>query len=158
MNTAKDSFNGNEFYSASAVNFFPRRELPSDVVYNKCKPWNEILLFGTYEEMTGVMNGEDPKIRSNPAPQKNQDVDNFRGNTQQNQGFTQEPANTPQQNQGFTTSPVNQPVRVFPDEEPALTNSRGCPNGLSFGNDFETSRKCCNCNAYDACKESRKTN
>jgi hypothetical protein len=158
VNTAKDSFNGNEFYSASAVNFFPRRELPSDVVYNKCKPWNEILLFGTYEEMTSVMNGEEPKIQSNPAPQQNQSDNNFRGNTQQNQRFTQEPANTPQQNQGFISSPVNQPVRDFPNEAPAPTNSRGCPNGLSFGNDFETSRKCCNCNAYDACRESRKTN
>lgn len=69
VNTSKDTFNGNEFYAPSAVNFFERRELPSDELYNRCPPWNEILNFGTYEEMERVMNGGEPDPYEGPSGQ-----------------------------------------------------------------------------------------
>ena len=71
VNTAKDTFGGHEYYSASAVNFFPRRELPADELYDRCKPWNELLNFGTYEEMERVMNGGEPDPYTMAAPAAN---------------------------------------------------------------------------------------
>jgi hypothetical protein len=68
VNTAKDTFGGHEYYSASAVNFFPRRELPADELYDRCVPWNEVLNFGTYEEMERVMNGGEPDPYNSGAP------------------------------------------------------------------------------------------
>ena len=69
VNTAKDNYNGSQFYNASAVNFFDRKELPADELYDRCVPWNELLNFGSYEEMQRVMNGgePDPYIRANNA-------------------------------------------------------------------------------------------
>ena len=57
---------------------------------------------------------------------------------------------------GFVSSPAGgQPVREFPSES-AQSNGSGCPNGLKFGSDFESSRKCCNCDAYEACRNARR--
>lgn len=194
VNTAKDNFNGNEYYAASAVNFFPRRELPADELYNRCKPWNELLNFGTYDEMQRVMNGGDPDPYESSAPASNnaapehseeQKQAEFERSCEQSlpqnqaphgfqqtqhqvpHGFQQSPANTPVQ--GFQQSPANgpmneadfqrdpyqQPARSFPTEQTQPQNS-GCPYGLRLGADFETSRKCCNCNAYEACRNARR--
>lgn len=194
VNTAKDSYNGSEFYSASAVNFFPRKELPAEELYDRCKPWNELLNFGTYDEMQRVMNGGDPDPYESSAPASNNDSPEHSEEQKQaeferaceqslpqNQsphgfqqthhqvphGFQQSPANTPVQ--GFQQSPANgplnesnfqrdpyqQPARSFPTEQTQPQNS-GCPYGLRLGADFETSRKCCNCNAYEACRNARR--
>lgn len=193
VNTAKDNFNGNEYYAASAVNFFPRRELPADELYNRCLPWNELLNFGTYEEMQRVMNGGEPDPYTSSAPaassapshteaQKQAEFERAcEQSLQQSQaplefqqaqhqvphGFQQSPANTPVQ--GFQQSPANgplneadfqrdpyqQPARSFPTEQTQPQNS-GCPYGLRLGTDFETSRKCCNCNAHEACRNARR--
>ena len=191
VNTAKDNFNGNEYYNASAVNFFPRKELPADELYEKCVPWNEILNFGTYEEMERVMNGGEPdSVPSAPAqqapqyteeqkqaeferaceqslPQNNgfrqappqqayQPAQQYQGQAfnQPQQGFQQAPA---QPTQGFQSAPLNSapPVRNFPSEQPA-PQAGGCPSGFRFGADFETSRKCCNCTEYEACRQARR--
>lgn len=163
VNTAKDTFNGNEFYSASAVNFFQRRELPADSLYDRCLPWNELLNFGTYEEMERVMNGGEPDdfSSSNAQAQTNSSEHYTEEQKQaeferaceqslpQNNGFQQAPA-------GFTNTPANSaPARSFPSES-AQPNNSGCPAGLRFGMDFESSRKCCNCNAYEACRKARR--
>lgn len=208
VNTSKDTFNGNEFYAASAVNFFPRRELPADELYDKCLPWNELLNFGTYEEMERVMNGGEPdSYQSAPAQhteeqrqteferaceqslQKNvpqqqyhaAPASNYQGQQynarpaaaaeqgfqQSLVGFTSQPANGFQQAPaGFQTSPANGPLseadfrrdpmtsqppqRSFPSEQPAPA-AGGCPNGLRFGADCDTSRKCCTCAMHDQC-------
>lgn len=193
VNTAKDSFNGNEYYAASAVNFFPRKELPNDELYNRCKPWNELLNFGTYEEMQRVMNGGEPDPYTSSAPAassapvhteeqkqaeferaceqslpQNQAPNGFRQAQQQVpngfqqspvnapvQGFHQSPANGPLNEADFQRDPYSAPQRNFPSEQAQPQNS-GCPAGLRFGADFETSRKCCNCNAYEACRNVRR--
>lgn len=131
VNTSKDTFNGNEFYSASAVNFFPRNELPADELYDKCLPWNELLNFGSYDEMERVMNGGEPdSIPSAPAQhteeqrqaeferaceqslQKNvPQQPTQQGFQQAHAGFTSQPANGFQQAPaGFQTSPANGPL------------------------------------------------
>ena len=191
VNTTKDNFNGNEYYAASAVNFFPRRELPADELYDRCLPWNELLNFGTYEEMQRVMNGGEPDPYSSSAPaessapahteaqkqaeferaceqslQKSQAPNGFQQAQQQvPNGFHQSPVDAPVQ--GFQQSPASIPMsessfqrnsapqRSFPSEQAQPQNS-GCPAGLRFGADFETSRKCCNCNAYESCRNARR--
>lgn len=193
VNTAKDNFNGNEYFAASAVNFFPRRELPADDLYNRCLPWNELLNFGTYEEMQRVMNGgePDPYTSSTPAASsapvhteeqkqaeferaveqslpQSQAPQGFQQTQQQVphgfqqspvnapvQGFQQSPANGPLNEADFQRDPYSAPQRNFPSEQAQPQNS-GCPAGLRFGSDFETSRKCCNCNAYEACRNVRR--
>lgn len=187
VNTSKDTFNGNEFYAASAVNFFPRRELPADELYDKCLPWNELLNFGTYEEMERVMNGGEPdSYQSAPAQhteeQRQTEFERaYEQSLQKNvpqqptqQGFQQAPAGFTSQHAngfqqtpaGFQTSPANGPLseadfshdpmtsqppqRSFPSEQPA-TAAGGCPNGLRFGADCDTSRKCCTCAMHDQC-------
>lgn len=168
VNTAKDSFDGHEYYNASAVNFFDRKELPLDEAYDKCAPWNEILNFASYDSMQKVMNGEEPDDLENAsaapvAPQhteeqRQQEFDKVAQEEQarrdthpapQDNGFQKAPAA-----QGFTSTPADQPVREFPSEQPQ--QSAGCPNGLRLGQDFETSRKCCNCAAYEACRQARR--
>lgn len=205
VNTAKDTFNGNEFYSASAVNFFQRRELPADSLYDRCLPWNELLNFGTYEEMERVMNGGEPDDFSSSNAQAQTQTNSSEHYTEEqkqaeferaceqslpqnngfqqtgathygqpNNGFQQAPAQNfaprePQNNgfqaqsngfqqapAGFTNTPANSaPARSFPSES-AQPNNSGCPAGLRFGMDFESSRKCCNCNAYEACRNARR--
>lgn len=161
VNTAKDTFGGQEFYAASAVNFFPRKELPSDELYNRCKPWNELLNFGTYEEMEAVMNGELPSTSSAPVHTEEQKQAEFERAVEQS--LPQQPAPQPQPTftpapqqapAGFQTTPV-QPQRDFPSSAPQASNS-GCPNGLRLGIDFETSRKCCNCSKYEECRSARR--
>lgn len=176
VNTAKDTYNGNEFFSASAVNFFQRKELPADELYERCVPWNELLNFGTYEEMERVMNGGEPDAIESPRPQQaaqhyteEQKQAEFERACEQslsqgnpNQGFRQAPSgfqSTPANSApaGFTSTPANQaPARSFPTEQTQAPAAGGCPNGLRFGSDFESSRKCCNCNAYEACREARR--
>lgn len=178
VNTAKDNFNGNEYYNASAINFFQRRELPADSLYDRCLPWNELLNFGSYEEMERVMNGGEPDgFDSAPAPQQAQQYTEEQKQAeferaceqslpqnqapnygQPNNGFRQAPAQqAPQQSvpQGFTSTPVNAPERSFPSEQPQPSNG-ACPSGLRFGADFESSRKCCNCGSYEACRNARR--
>lgn len=126
VNTAKDTFGGHEYYSASAVNFFPRRELPADELYDRCKPWNELLNFGTYEEMERVMNGGEPDpytmaapAASNASPEHTEEEkqaeferaceQSLRNNQPANAapaGFQQ----ASQPAQGFQTSPANGPL------------------------------------------------
>lgn len=179
VNTAKDTFNGQEFYSASAVNFFQRKELPSDDLYDRCLPWNELLNFGTYDEMQRVMDGGEPDAYQN-APQQQaapvhteeqkqaeferaveqsvpQQPSNGFQRTQAPAGFQTSPANGPLSEADFQRDPYSAPNRSFPSEQPAQQSS-GCPAGLKFGMDFETSRKCCNCNAYEACRNARRGN
>ena len=193
VNTAKDSFNGNEYFAASAVNFFPRRELPADELYNRCLPWNELLNFGTYEEMQRVMNGGEPDPYTSSAPAassapvhtEEQKQAEFERAVEQSlpqsqaphgfqqtqhqvphgfqqspvnapvQGFHQSPENGPLNEDDFQRDPYSAPQRNFPSEQAQPQNS-GCPAGLQFGADFETSRKCCNCNAYEACRNVRR--
>lgn len=180
VNTAKDTFNGQEFYQASAVNFFQRKELPADELYDRCLPWNDVLNFGSYDEMTRVMNGGEPDPysagkTSSPAQQapqyteeqKQAEFERACEQSLQQQSFKQASAQhafqpsfqqtQPHAPQGFQTSPLNSapPARSFPSEQPA-PQSGNCPNGLRFGADFETSRKCCNCNAYEACRNFRR--
>lgn len=175
VNTSKDTFNGNEFYAPSAVNFFQRKELPADELYDRCVPWNEILNFGTPEEMERVMNGGEPDNFENShtaehteeqkqaeferaceesVPKNNGFKRNEERSESQNNGFR---ANAePGAPRGFVSSPAGgQPVREFPSES-AQSNGGGCPNGLKFGSDFESSRKCCNCDAYEACRNARR--
>ena len=170
VNTAKDTFNGNEFYSASAVNFFQRKELPPEELYDRCVPWNEILNFGTYEEMERVMDGGEPdSVETSPAQhteeQKQQEFDrvaqeeqarrdNARPAPQQpaqqaelpSSGFQRSPAAP-----GFTSTPVDAPSREFPSEQAPAANASACPHGLRFGQDCDTSRKCCNCGSHASC-------
>lgn len=184
VNTSKDNFNGNEFYSPSAVNFFQRKELPADELYERCIPWNELLNFGTPEEMQRVMDGGEPdpytasaSQTSAPVHTEEQKQAEFQRaceeSVPQNNGFQQQAApvsqfNPPQQVNGFQTSPANGPLseadfqrdpysapsRQFPSEQ---THPQGqCPSGLRFGMDYETSRKCCNCTARDACLNARR--
>lgn len=205
VNTSKANFNGNEFFQVSAVNFFPRKELVADEVYERCLPWNEILNFASYEEMQRVMNGGEPDPSSAGAPahteeQKQAEFERAceeslqRQQAQQSQqpayqptqqaqptyqqaqpafqqaqpAYQPAPAQQPQAPQGFQpmqapqgfkSTPVDQdfkvnfgdsqPQRSFPSEQ--VQAGGQCPNGLRFGADFETSRKCCNCSAYESC-------
>lgn len=128
VNTAKDNFNGNEYYNASAVNFFPRRELPDDSLYDRCLPWNDLLNFGTYDEMERVMNGGEPDPYTNGKQSsqaqkqhtENQKQAEFeRACEQQRNKDNAQPQNfQPAQNfqpsqqppQGFMTSPANAPA------------------------------------------------
>ena len=175
VNTAKNSYEGNEYYAPSAVNFFPRKELPADELYDRCVPWNEILNFGTYEEMERVMNGGEPDdfgdTNQNEHTEEQKQAEFERAceeSVPRNNGFK---ASEPQQNpdngfrtspeqstpRGFTTSPAGgQPVQCDFPSEPVNSQAGGCPNGLKFGSDFESSRKCCNCNAYEACRNARR--
>ena len=165
VNTAKDTFNGNEFYSASAVNFFQRKELPPDELYDKCIPWNEMLNFGTYEEMQRVMDGGEPdSIAAAPAQhteeQKQAEFEHVceqsvpQQPAQQtelpNSGFQRSPAAP-----GFTSTPVDAPAREFPSEQAPVANTSACPFGLRFGHDCDTSRKCCNCASHTSCAAAR---
>lgn len=164
VNTAKDTFNGNEFYSASAVNFFQRKELPPDELYDKCVPWNEMLNFGTYDEMQRVMDGGEPdNIAAAPA-QHTEEQKQAEFERVCEQSVPQQPAPTPQQAElpnsgfqrspaapGFTSTPVDAPAREFPSEQAPAANASACPFGLRFGQDCDTSRKCCNCGSHASC-------
>lgn len=187
VNTAKDTFNGNEFYSASAVNFFQRKELPPDELYDKCVPWNEILNFGTYEEMERVMDGGEPdNVDASPAQhteeQKQAEFDRVaqEEQTRRDKAMTSDALNTwnkthpaPQQPAqqaelpssgfqrspaapGFTSTPVDAPAREFPSEQAPAANASACPFGLRFGQDCDTSRKCCNCGSHASCAAASK--
>lgn len=160
VNTAKDTFNGNDFFAPSAVNFFQRKELPANELYDRCLPWNELLNFGSYEEMARVMDGGEPDdFASENKPNSQQYTEEqkqaeFERAVQQSvpqqstSNFRPEPSQAPQ---GF----VNTPARQFPSESPASSGGQ-CPSGLKFGADFESSRKCCNCSAYESCRNSRR--
>lgn len=190
VTTAKETYNQREYYTASTVNFFPRRELPADSLYDRCVPWNEILNFGTYEEMERVMDGGEPddwsSSNSNTQTQTNssehyteqQKQEEFERACEQslpqNNGFHEQPNNGFQQQapngfqrsqnngfrqqapNGFTNTPVNAepPARSFPSE--STRPNSGCPAGLRFGEDFESSRKCCNCGCYEECRTARR--
>lgn len=181
VNTAKDKYNDNEFYSASAVNFFDRKELPPDEVYNKCAPWNEILNFGSYEEMKRVMDGGEPddfetsapaqhteeqkqaeferaceqSVPQQPAPASQQVGRGTEPNSGFQSGFRSTPANSAPA--GFTSTPVGEPpARSFPSEAPSEAAVEVCPNGFRFGDDFETSRKCCTCLVHENCLKARR--
>lgn len=181
VTTAKDSFNGKEFYQPSSVNFFQRKELPEEKLYDRCTPWNEILNFGSEEEMKRVMEGGDPDDFTSQPPQhteqqKKEEFDRACQQEQRNQ-YNEQPANTgftpAPKAQGFTSSPADtpldegdfgrdpyskQPQRQFPSEQaqPAASPAQGnCPNGLRFATDFQASRKCCNCSVYEACRKAK---
>lgn len=153
VNTAKDTFGGHEYYSASAVNFFPRRELPADELYERCKPWNELLNFGTYEEMERVMNGGEPDpytmaapAASNASPEHTEEEkqaeferaceqslrDNAMTNGALNQWNNQHPANAAPA--GFQQA--SQPATHYtaPAQEPPVNNgfqpANAAPNGF----------------------------
>lgn len=213
VNTSKGNFNGNEYWQANAINFFPRRELPADELYERCTPWNEILNFGTYEEMERVMNGGEPDPYKSGSTAKAQEPAKTAHTEDERQAeferaceqslnkganaptngfkseasaFSQAPANngfspSGNANNGFRSTPVGHPVqdfrsqsqegplseedlsrdpytapaRSFPSEQVQASEGT-CPNGLRMGVDFETSRKCCNCNAYDQCAKARR--
>lgn len=213
VNTSKDTFGGSEYYSASAVNFFPRKELPADELYERCVPWNEILNFGTAEEMERVMNGGEPDplpesqgaagtreyteeekqaeferaceasyqpnnaapasqgvphgfqqstaggFQSTPAQQPAQGFQASPNNGFQQapaQGFQSTPASGPLTEADFRADPYSAPSRNFPSESAQPTQGSGCPHGLRLGVDFETSRKCCNCENYENCRNARR--
>ena len=164
VNTAKDTFNGNEFYSASAVNFFQRKELPPDELYDKCVPWNEMLNFGTYEEMQRVMDGGEPDNFAAAPAQHTEEQKQAEFERACEQSVPQQPAPAPQQAElpssgfqkspaapGFTSTPVDAPAREFPSEQAPAANAFACPHGLRFGQDCDTSRKCCNCGSHASC-------
>jgi len=150
----KESFDGNDFLKAGSFTFIERDEDLDEEILDQVVNLDECLVVKPYKELQNIFleideedaEGGDDQVEEKPEPRAPR--------SRKTAGAEPEPEKTTRRGRGEKKDPDPEPEkparrrRQEPEPEP---QGPECPHGFIFGDDFDTKRKCENCDLFDEC-------